>query len=556
MKFSLKFKFTIFTSALIVFIGVGSAVYFAAQSKKMLEDELKKLGSSFVAQFAMDEEVKNSLLLEQPAFLDTPVNRLRELDVERELAYCRVLLPSGKVFREEKEDWVKINIDDVSSIDNIAGLKTPRVNRFIIRAGQNAAGPEVAISETERRVRLKETFYDFIAPVYDKGDIIEEEFSQFLDPDYDLNKNNDSDANILGYVEIGLSSSKINSKLWRILLTGIMPLSFTTMVVGFGVLYFIARKIIKPIAKLVKMAEKAAKGDLEYRVEVKSNDEIGVLSTSFNKMTIDLKSQMDEKERVMARLQELNLELEDSNRDLTAANASLKEAQEQLIRSEKLAAVGQLAASVAHELRNPIGVIKNSLFYIKRKILKETNGDESAVQLLNIIENESERGAKIISDLLGFTQTSKPAAAPTKIGHIINESLARLEKPDSIKSIVEVDDSLPEVVIDSTQIGQVFINIIQNSYQAMTEGGILTIRANMSNGFVKVYFEDNGPGIPDKFISKVFEPLFTLKANGIGLGLAFSHGVVQRHGGMIEAQSEEGKGTKFIVSLPKSGKPG
>lgn len=546
MKFSIKLKFTLFTSVLILTIGVGSGAYFAMQAKKMLEDELEKLGYSFVSQLATDEDVRNAIYLEQPAFLDTPINRLRELDVEEELAYCRVLLHSGAVFREEKEDWVKINVDDVTDIDSLAKVKIAQSNRFIVKARQDETDQVVVRTKTERRKRLKETFYDFLAPVFDKKEITEEEFVKLLDIGGGL----DVKSKVLGYVQIGLSSSKVNKRLWKILLTGVIPLSLTTILGGFWVLNSIARKIVKPIVKLVNMSARVAKGDLDYEVDVKSNDEIGVLAASFNEMTKQLKMQMYAKEHVMAELKKLNIELENSNVDLTKANEQLKEAQDQVIRSEKLAVIGQLASSVAHELRSPIGAIKNSIFFLKRKIHRDSSENSKNLErLLDIVEKETERSSKIISDLLGFTQTSKLAVAPTKIRHVIDEALLRISAPDSIKITVDVNPDLPEVLVDSAQIGQVFLNIIQNSYHAMPNGGRLTITANHKDEFLEVRFEDTGCGISKGFIGKVFEPLFTTKADGIGLGMAFSYGVIQKHGGSIEVKSDDGKGAVFTVKL-------
>lgn len=547
MKLSLKFKFTLFTSSLILAIGVGSGVYFATQAKSILEGELRKLGVSFVVQFAMDEDVRNALYLEQPAFLDTPVNRLRELDVENELAYCRVLLPSGESFREDKEEWLNINIDNVTELDKIFTITKPEVSRFIIKPDQDDDNAIVR-SDTERSNRLKETFFDFMAPVFDKKGVSEEAFASLLDIGSDLISG--KDTNILGYVQIGLSSAQINKRLWKILFTGIIPLSLATMVGGFWVLYSIVKKVIKPIAKLVDMSVRVSKGDLEYRVDVKSNDEIRVLADSFNKMAKELKLQMDEKERVMQKLKELNAELENSNVELIKANEQLKDAQDQVVRSEKLAAVGQLASSVAHELRNPIGAIKNSLFYMKRKLIKDYKEESNSItQLIGIVEKETDRSSKIISDLLGFAQTSKPSSAPTDIKHVIEEAHSRITMPTNIETIIDIDPNLPKVLIDSAQIGQVFLNLIQNSYQAMPDGGKLEIKANNCDEFVKIEIKDSGLGIPQKLIGKVFDPLFTTKINGIGLGLAFSYEVIQRHNADIEVSSVEGEGTAFVIKI-------
>ncbi len=547
MRFGLKIKFTLFTSLLILVLGVVSSVYFAVQTKMMLEDELKKLGSSFVVQFAMDEEVRSALYLEQTAFLDTPLNRLRELDVEDELAYCRVLMPNGEVFREERDGSVAIDLDNVLNIDDLSSVREPKVSRFVVRPLENVN--EIVYSDTFRSKRLKEIFYDFLAPVFDKKGIAEEEFARILSRGDTFVASEDV-PDILGYVQVGLSSAQINSKLWKILLKGIVPLSLITILGGFWVLYFIAKRIANPLSKLVGMTSRVAKGDLEHKVYVKTGDEIGVLAESFNHMIIDLKKQRDDKEHVMMELRDVNKELAKSNNALIKTNDQLKDAQEQIIRSEKLAAAGQLASSIAHELRTPIGAIKNSIYFIKRKIVREQMHDaDSFVKLIDIVNNEAERSAKIITNLLGFTQTSKPSVAPNSVKHVIEETLLRVKTPESIRIINDVNDDLPKVLIDSLQVGQVFLNIIQNSYQAMPGGGSLRISTSQSDKFVNVKFEDSGVGISGKLINKIFDPLFTTKAGGIGLGLAFSSNVIKRHGGDITVRSVEGKGTVFTVSL-------
>lgn len=552
MKFSIKFKFMLFTSLLILVIGVGSGVYFGLKSRKMLEDSLKKLGLSFVVQFSMDEDVRNALYLEQSAFLDTPIIRLKELDLEKELAYCRILLPSGKVFREEKEDWVMIDMDDVSNVTDVATVRVPQVNSFFIRKQNSMNNSKTIVRASDKKGSMKDTIFDFISPVFDKKGIEEEELAEFLGQGKDSSFE-EQEASVLGYVQIGLSSVQITKKLWKILLTGIIPLSLVTILGGVWVLYSIARKIAKPVLKLVKMTERIAKGDLEYKVDFKSSDEIGILARSFNQMTNELKLQRDDNESVMARLKEVNIQLENSNIELKKTNEQLKDAQDKIIRSEKLAAVGQLASSVAHELRTPIGAIKNSIFFIKRKIRKEPKANiENVADLLKIVENESERSTKIVSNLLGFTQTSKPSVAPTNVRYTIDETIKRLNTPNTVSLINKVEYTLPDVLIDSAQIEQVFLNIMQNSYQAMPKGGELKITANVSDKFINIQFSDTGTGIQKKFIKKIFDPLFTTKTDGIGLGLAFSYGVIKRHGGDIDVKSEEGKGAVFVVSLPKS----
>jgi signal transduction histidine kinase len=224
----------------------------------------------------------------------------------------------------------------------------------------------------------------------------------------------------------------------------------------------------------------------------------------------------------------------------------LREAQEQLVRREKLAALGQIAGSIGHELRNPLGVIGNSAFYLKTKFKDE---DEKVMKHLNILQREIRRSDAIISDLLDFSRVSLPSLEEIDVNSIVKDALANAETPENIALETWLNESLPGIHADPVQIQQVFQNIISNAFQAMPEGGRLEITTGTRHGFVETIFKDTGGGIPDENIQKIFEPLFTTKAKGIGLGLSIVKSIIDRHKGEIEVKSEAGKGTAFTVKL-------
>jgi signal transduction histidine kinase len=245
-------------------------------------------------------------------------------------------------------------------------------------------------------------------------------------------------------------------------------------------------------------------------------------------------------------------ELRASNEELQAANEELKKAQEQLIRSEKLAAIGQLAGGVGHELRNPLGAIKNAVYYIKGKVAKSElmQQEPRVMAFLNIIDEEVDSSNKIINDLLGFSRVGKPAVSPTRMERVIEEAVSRVHLPENIKLTKGLDSKLPEVEVDSVQIQQVLINMITNAVQAMPDGGELTIIAREKDGFLELEVADTGSGIPEEIRDKIFDPLFTTRAKGIGLGLAVCKSIIERHQGNIEVESQLGKGTTFRIKLP------
>jgi len=263
----------------------------------------------------------------------------------------------------------------------------------------------------------------------------------------------------------------------------------------------------------------------------------------------------DKNEQLEAQNEELRAteeELRATNEELLSANNELREAQEQLIRSEKLAAIGQLASGVGHELRNPLGAIKNAVFYIQRRLGKTDlpTTEPRAIEFLDIINEEVDAANKVITDLLGFSRLAKPTVTPVSIAGIIEDALKRTHQPENIELTKHIDEGLPMVVVDADQIRQVFINLIINAQQAMEEGGQLDIWAKRGTDNVEVEFADTGCGIPESALNKIFDPLFTTKAKGIGLGLSVCKSMLEKHSGDIRVESKVMKGTTFTVSLP------
>ena len=231
-------------------------------------------------------------------------------------------------------------------------------------------------------------------------------------------------------------------------------------------------------------------------------------------------------------------------RDLT----QIKKLQLELIRNEKLAILGQLAGGVGHELRNPLAAIKNASYFLNMSIGAK---DDDLKETLDIIDSEVNRSDKIISDLLDFSKTRQITIQKVNIGNIIERSLKSVSIPVNIKTVVRLEKKMPQLMADSGQLVQIFSNIILNAIQAMHEGGKLTIRSKTpDNKWAEISVSDTGVGIPEKELDEIFEPLFTTKAKGIGLGMAITKILVDAHGGRIRLKSKVGIGTTFTVSLP------
>ena len=238
-------------------------------------------------------------------------------------------------------------------------------------------------------------------------------------------------------------------------------------------------------------------------------------------------------------------------RELEQANRMLVETQNQLIRSEKLASIGQLTAGVTHELSNPLGII---LGYAQIA-LQDIGPDHPLADTLQTIERQALRCKRIISDLLSFARQSEPKAELADVRTIVEEALNVIGHQltqGRIEVVREFAPGVPAVWVDVGQIQPVFFNIIQNAIHAMPQGGRLTIRIEERAGRVAIAFTDTGIGIPPENLNRIFDPFFTTKeqGKGTGLGLSVSDGIVTRHGGKIEVESQVGAGATFTVLLP------
>jgi PAS domain S-box-containing protein len=265
-----------------------------------------------------------------------------------------------------------------------------------------------------------------------------------------------------------------------------------------------------------------------------------MIETIVNQATISIKRIQSEE-----KLKEYSESLEET---VAQRTQELREAQEHLVRREKLAVIGQLAGSVAHELRNPLGVINNTAYYLN---LILTDPDPTVKEYLKILSTEVEQAEHIISSLMNF---ARPQAArervPVTVSELIDTAMLRHVPPDSVKFVQHVPSDLPRVVVDAFQIEQVLGNLIINAYQAMPEGGRLTLKARRTGAYIALAVTDTGSGISPENQAKLFEPLFTTKPKGIGLGLVTSKNLVEANDGKIAVKSTPGKGSTFTLILP------
>jgi signal transduction histidine kinase len=234
--------------------------------------------------------------------------------------------------------------------------------------------------------------------------------------------------------------------------------------------------------------------------------------------------------------------------DLRRSYAELARAQAQLVQRERLAALGEISAVVAHEVRNPLGVIFNSLGSLRRMLRPE--GD--AKMLIDIIGEEADRLNRIVGDLLDFARPSTPVLRPEALDRLLDEavSAALAENPFGIAVEKQMEAGMPPVLLDARLMRQAVLNVAVNAAQAMPKGGTLTVRARIDGAFAHVELSDTGPGIPEEVRHRVFEPFFTTRASGTGLGLAVVRRIVEGHGGEVAVSSAPGRGAVVMLRLP------
>ncbi|MGA1865606.1 MAG: ATP-binding protein [bacterium] len=299
---------------------------------------------------------------------------------------------------------------------------------------------------------------------------------------------------------------------------------------GFGLFLsnYISKLLYIPIGNLADAMKKAQYGDLTARADVFREDEVGNLAKGFNLMMGDI---------------------EKSNKEIKALQA-------QLIQSEKLACLGEIAAGIAHEINNPLGGI---LIY-SNLLLEDMNEADPDRENLRKIINETIRCKDIVKELLDFARQTEPKMEAEDINKYIRGAIDLVEKQaihHNIEIRTDLSGNLPEIKCDAAQLQQVFLNILINAVEAMQDkkSGKLVIESRLSDSrsYIEIIFRDTGSGIPREILDKIYNPFFTTKppGKGTGLGLSVSYGIIKKHDGIIEVESEEGKGTTFTIKLRK-----
>jgi two-component system NtrC family sensor kinase len=345
----------------------------------------------------------------------------------------------------------------------------------------------------------------------------------------------------IGMLGVGLAEGPFLAVRTQMMLSFLAVAALGVLVV-LGLTYLITRSMIQPLEAMVAGTERIAAGDLDYRVELRSGDELGLLAASFNKM-------LDSLQAMKAELQEWAHTLEEKVKERTD---ELVRMQSSMVQSEKLASLGRMAAGVAHEINNPLG----GILAFSMLALEDCQADHPLRGNLELISKQAMRCRDIVRGLLEFARRTDVPVAPTDLNATVGSALALLTSQSIFMNIrveKELQPGLPPILIDPSHLQQVIVNLVLNAVDAMDQSGQLTIttRHDQAQGEVLLSIGDTGKGIPRELLPLIFEPFFTTKkvGQGTGLGLAIVHGIVTRVRGRIEVETAP-QGTTFTLHFP------
>jgi two-component system, NtrC family, sensor kinase len=334
----------------------------------------------------------------------------------------------------------------------------------------------------------------------------------------------------------------------------IASMALVVVVVAVATYLLFRRLVYKPIDALLIAMARVEEGNLSVNVPPRARDEVGLLTIRFNRMVDRLREFADERaahaRQLETRVQEATVKLADQNDQLAAANIQLFDIQHRLGQMERLATAGQLAAQFAHEVGTPLNLISGHV-----QLLRARATDERSIKRLEIIASQITRIERIVRGMLDQTRRPAPRFEPVELGALVArivETIAPTLAARRVDLDVAIEPNLPPVDADADQLQQVFINLVNNSLDAMPDGGRVRVEATRSDDEITIRLSDTGHGIDEADIPYVFDALFTTKdrGRGSGLGLTVSQDIVREHGGRIEVTSQPNAGTTFTLTLP------
>ncbi len=357
------------------------------------------------------------------------------------------------------------------------------------------------------------------------------------------------DQTVLGVLDVMMSLSSADERMATMNRDLALSSLLMIAVIGASSALFIYRVVRVPVLRLIRGTERVARGDLDSRIDVGTRNQIGQLAVSFNAMTDELK----------AARQELTAWSDKLEKKVVEKTDELSHAHQQIVQMEKMASLGKLSATVAHELNNPLAGILTYSKLIGRSLGEEgfAPGDrEEIARYLDLIQKESRRCGDIVRNLLAFARASGGEFALQHLNPILERAAMLIRHHLEMKGIrlenvpIAGDD---QIVCDADQVQQAILALLVNAVEAMPQGGTLTLRAEGDADAVRIAVADSGVGIPAEVLPNIFEPFFSTKegGTGVGLGLSVVYGIVQRHAGRVDVESAVGRGTTFTLRFPR-----
>ncbi len=519
-----------------LYIGIaltGAVLLFTIMMVRNSEKQLLQQAISQAAQLSevVIKSTRFAMLQNQPSYVHEVI---RDVAAQNDIDRVRILSKNGKVIHSSREEEIGRTVDQEAEsclachLDATSMQSSPMIGRprfFEDRDGRRMLGSTAVINNE---------------PTCSDSDC----------------HAHPPEQTVLGVLDIvsplGTIEESIRSNTYKIVFLSLGFILLAAILVGL----LVKRVIYQPLTDLGDGAARLAAGDLEQKIPVRSDDELGQLAQSFNSMTDALRKSRAELEEWGHTLEH---KVEEASRELHVAQA-------EAARGEKLASVGLLAAGIAHELNNPLtGVLTFS--HLVRKQLPEGSPE---AEDLDLVIQETKRCATIIRRLLDFAREKTPEKKFSDLNRLINETVQLIGQSAQVADITietDLDPDLPTAWIDEDLIRQVIMNMLVNAEHAIGTNGTISVRtrlrtdragADPNSGptpMAEIVISDTGCGIPEDDLQKIFDPFFTTKGvgKGTGLGLSVSHGTIEAHGGLIEVESKVGEGTTFSVYLPLGG---
>ncbi len=521
-------KLILSLTILIVAIStVSGYLNFRTQKRQLVEtmvlgaDELSRSLTSATWQFMLDDDRKAAYRIMQTIADKEGVDRIRMFNREGHLVF-------STDSREQPKQSVPNLTNEVCATCHNKGPITDKP----------AQASRVRFASTPEGVKT----ISMVTPIYNEPSC----------SNASCHAHNAS-TKVLGVVDVALRLDPVRQQTRTITL---QTIGWTLLEVVIGaafVILFTRRFVGTPIRQLIKGTKAVSEMDLDQHIEISQrSQELDELVDSFNRMRERLKL-------AVTQLNDMQQTLESKVEERTQ---QLQTAQRKLIQADRLASLGQLAASVAHEINNPVSGVLNLSMLLERLMANGAfpPGREAEFRkYLGLISTETARVGRIVSDLLAFSRRSKPQRAPADLNKLVRTTVNLAQhklKLLSTEIVLDLQETLPQVECDSSQMQQVVLNLVLNGAQAMQPkgGGTLTVRTRVleQEGSVELTVRDTGEGIAPENLSKIFDPCFTTKADGkgVGLGLAVLYGIVKAHDGEVEVTSQRNVGTTFNVTVP------